>query len=510
MQQARATLAQSEASLQQAKAALEQAQANAELARLTKERDIPLGQQRAISQQIVDGAVQSYDARVADVAAATANITAAEANVTANRANVSRLQQMQSFERIVAPFDGVITQRNVERGDLVSTGNPGGAKPLFSIAQSGTLRIQIDVPQSEAVNIKDGQKASVDVRERLGRAYTGTVIRNAAALDNAARTMLTEVQVDNSDGSLLPGMYAQVKFTLPQQRTSFLVPTSSLVVDHSGMHVVTVDAGHTVHFVPVTIGKDMGKEVEILKSSTESKDPRPWSRARATCSTRANMSKCDEYAPVVNKIAQAAIAGLLILMMAACNVGPNYKRPATSTPQTFRGALAPEIAPPDPVSIADEKWPAVFRDPVLQQLVTEALQNNLDLRVAAQRVLEAQAHAGIVRSQQFPTINGGAGYTALQIPSSLAGNNSNGTPNTSFFNGGGLTASAAWNLDFWGLYRRQTEAARAELLASLWASGRRGSPWCRMWPRPTSNYAAWTHSWRSPGAPSRPGRTLCN
>jgi outer membrane protein, multidrug efflux system len=181
------------------------------------------------------------------------------------------------------------------------------------------------------------------------------------------------------------------------------------------------------------------------------------------------MSKCDEYAPVVNKIAQAAIAGLLILMMAACNVGPNYKRPATSTPQTFRGALAPDIAPPDPVSIADEKWPAVFRDPVLQQLVTEALQNNLDLRVAAQRVLEAQAQAGIVRSQQFPTINGGASYTALQIPSSLAGNNSNGTPNNSFFNGGGLTASAAWNLDFWGLYRRQTEAARAELLASQWA-----------------------------------------
>ena len=181
------------------------------------------------------------------------------------------------------------------------------------------------------------------------------------------------------------------------------------------------------------------------------------------------MSKCDEYAPVVNKIAQAAIAGLLILMMAACNVGPNYKRPATSTPQTFRGALAPDIAPPAPVSIADEKWPAIFEDPVLQQLVTEALKNNLDLRVAAQRVLEAQAQAGIVRSQQFPTINGGASYTALQIPSSLAGNNSNGTPNNSFFNGGGLTASAAWNLDFWGLYRRQTEAARAELLASQWA-----------------------------------------
>lgn len=262
--QAQATLAQSEASLQQAKAALEQAKANAELTRLTKERDIPLGEQHAISQQIVDSAVQSHNARLADVTAASANIAAAEANVTANRANVSRLQQTQSFERIVAPFDGVITARNVERGDLVSTGSSAASKPLFSIAQSGTLRIQIDVPQSEAVNIKDGQTASVDVKERLGRAYTGTVIRNAGALDNAARTMLTEVQLNNADGSLLPGMYAQVKFTLSQQRTSLIIPTSSLVVDHSGMHVVTVDANHTIHFAPVAIGKDMGKEVEIL------------------------------------------------------------------------------------------------------------------------------------------------------------------------------------------------------------------------------------------------------
>jgi len=268
--QARATLAQSEASLQQAQAALQQAKANAELSRLTKERDVPLGEQHAISQQLVDSAVQSHDARMADVSAAEANITAAQASVAANRANVSRLEQTQGFERIVAPFDGVITARNVERGDLVSTGSAAAGKPLFSIAQSGTLRIQVDVPQSEAVNIKDGQPASIDVKERLGRTYTGTVIRNAGALDNAARTMLTEVQVDNRDGSLLPGMYAQVKFKLAQQRTSLIIPTSALVIDHSGMHVVSVAANNTVHFVPVTIGRDMGKQIEILNGINES------------------------------------------------------------------------------------------------------------------------------------------------------------------------------------------------------------------------------------------------
>ncbi len=264
LSQAKATLAQSQAALLQARAALEQAKANAELARLTKERDLPLGEQHAISQQIVDSAVQTHNARIADVAAANANIVAAEASVTANQANVSRLLQMQNFERIVAPFDGVITQRNIERGDLVSATAPTGGKPLFSIAQSDTLRIYVDVPQSEAVNIRDGQKATVDVTERLGRAYTGTVTRNASALNDAARTMRTEVQVDNHDASLLPGMYAQVHFTLSQQRSSLIIPTSSLVIDQAGMHVVTVDGAHKLHFVPVTIGKDMGKEVEIL------------------------------------------------------------------------------------------------------------------------------------------------------------------------------------------------------------------------------------------------------
>jgi RND family efflux transporter MFP subunit len=212
----------------------------------------------------VDEAVQAYDARLADVSAAEANIAAAQANVTANRANVARLQQMQSFEQVLAPFEGVITARNVERGDLVRTGAAAAGKPLFSIAQSGTLRIQVDVPQSEAVNIQDGQKASVTVKERLGREYTGTIVRSAGSLDSAARTMLTEVQVDNRDGSLLPGMYAQVKFMLATQRASFIIPTSALVIDRSGMHVVTVQNNQQLHFVPVVIGKDMGTQVEVL------------------------------------------------------------------------------------------------------------------------------------------------------------------------------------------------------------------------------------------------------
>ena len=269
--QAHATLAQAQASLQQAQAALQQAKANAELARLTKERDLPLGEQHAISQQIVDEAIQASNARVADVSAAEANIAAAEANVQANRANVGRLEQLQNFEQVLAPFDGVITARNVERGDLVTTGSSSAGKPLFSIAQSGTLRIRIDVPQSEAVNIQNGQKASITVKERFGREYTGTIVRSADALDSAARTMLTEVQVENRDGSLLPGMYAEVALTLAGQHRALIIPTSSLVIDHSGMHVVTIATNKTLHFAPVTIGKDMGNQVEVL-SGIQSSD----------------------------------------------------------------------------------------------------------------------------------------------------------------------------------------------------------------------------------------------
>jgi len=176
----------------------------------------------------------------------------------------------------------------------------------------------------------------------------------------------------------------------------------------------------------------------------------------------------------MKKIVYPIAATMFLLAVIGCRVGPNYKRPAVDIPQSYRGATAPDIALTSSASsLAEERWAAVFQDATLQHLVQEALANNLDLRIAAQRVLEAQAQVGIAHSQQLPTVSGGASYSALQIPSSLAGNNSNGSPANSFFNGGGLSASAAWNLDFWGMYRRQTEAARAELLASEW--GRRAT-----------------------------------
>jgi multidrug efflux system outer membrane protein len=186
---------------------------------------------------------------------------------------------------------------------------------------------------------------------------------------------------------------------------------------------------------------------------------------------RTENSRRERTHAVLGRIGRAAAAALIVLLATGCKVGPNYQRPAATTPQNFRGATAPDIAPvsASPVSLADQQWSTVFQDAVLQHLIREALANNLDLRMAAERVLQAQSAAGIARAQQLPSISAGGSYSALQIPSGLAGTKSDGTPANSFFNGGGFSASAAWNLDFWGMYRRQTEAARAEVLASEWA-----------------------------------------
>ncbi len=168
----------------------------------------------------------------------------------------------------------------------------------------------------------------------------------------------------------------------------------------------------------------------------------------------------------------------LILNIAGCKVGPNYKRPTVDTPASYRGALAPDIAPaPNTTPLGTQKWDTVFTDPVLQQLIATALKNNYDVKIAANRVLEQQAQVGVTKAAQYPTLSAGGSYDALGLPGGLlSGLNNNSNSSTSSnsnsrtnYYAGGLTASVAWTLDFWGYYRRQTEAARANLQATEWA-----------------------------------------
>jgi RND family efflux transporter MFP subunit len=265
LNQARADAVEAAAAVAQSKAALEQAQANRGIARITQKRYASLIDKRAVTQQALDEADEAFRARTADVSAAGANIDAAEASLQSRKANVERLTQLQGFERVVAPFDGVITARNIEQGDLVSAGSANGSMSLFSIAQSNVLRVQVEVPQSTALAIKVGQQATLTVQERPGRRYVATVTRSAESIDVAARTMLTEVQVDNRDGSLVPGMYGEVSFDITADHPSLSIPSTALVIDKNGMHVVSVSADSRVHFVAVDIAQDQGSRVEIAQ-----------------------------------------------------------------------------------------------------------------------------------------------------------------------------------------------------------------------------------------------------
>lgn len=284
LEQANANLSQAHAQVNQAKANIAQAQANEEIAATTNERWTRLVKNGVLPKQQGDERRSAFNARQAETAAAiaaqataqasvgsrTADISAARAVVNAQLANVRRLEEMQSFERVIAPFSGVVTERRIEKGDLITAGS-GGDRNLFSVAQSKTLRIQVSVPQNYAVDVHTGQDAEITLRERSGEIFHGKVARNAESIATATRTLLTEVQVDNSSGRLLPGMYAEVKFTLPRSHPTVIVPGSALVINAEGTRVLRIQDGR-VHLIPVQAGRDLGTEVEILSGLSGSEE----------------------------------------------------------------------------------------------------------------------------------------------------------------------------------------------------------------------------------------------
>ena len=168
----------------------------------------------------------------------------------------------------------------------------------------------------------------------------------------------------------------------------------------------------------------------------------------------------------MTRTCKIALGALLLILLVGCTVGPNYKRPQVAVAPAFRGADNTDVASPDAASLGDQNWTQVFREPELQDLIRTALTNNYDVRIAAQRVLEQQAQVKITRSQEFPTLSVGGTGLGAELPDSLSS-----TIGSSIY-AGSFNLSAAWTPDFWGLYRRQTEAARAQLLAQSWAQRR--------------------------------------
>jgi RND family efflux transporter MFP subunit len=231
--------------LSQAEAARQQAAASLALAKSTVERWEALRRKDVVSQQ-------ELDERRSGATQAVANLAAADANV-------QRLRQLQGFTRVMAPFDGVITRRNVEVGDLVDS----SGKALFMLTQMDPLRIYVNVPQSYAQLVRAGQKVVVTQAELRGRTFTGEVARSAGAIDPATRTMQVEINLPNRDGTLLPGAYVQVDLPLAGAKT-LVVPTNVLLFRGEGTRVALVDGASRVRLKAVTLGRNLGESIEVL------------------------------------------------------------------------------------------------------------------------------------------------------------------------------------------------------------------------------------------------------
>ena len=263
--QAEAATEQADAAAQQAQANLEQGRANRELARVTAERTKRLTERGISPQQEGDQTRAQLAAQDANVQALEKAILAQRSNLAAAKANLARLQELQGYRLVKAPFDGVITVRNVDVGALVSTGNT----LLYRIAQIGTLRTYVNVPQAYVTAVHVGQTAALTVSHFPGRRFDGTVARTANALDPATRTMLVEVDVPNADGMLFPGTYAEVDLSGSRTNPPLVVPAAAILFRTDGAQVAVVQSDHTVHLQRITVGRDYGDRVEILQGVEE-------------------------------------------------------------------------------------------------------------------------------------------------------------------------------------------------------------------------------------------------
>ncbi len=245
--------------LQVAEADLKSAQANLNLANITEGRYQNLLKSNSVSKQETDEAIGNAESK--------------QAAVEASMAGVRRLQQLQSFERVYAPFDGVVTARNTDIGDLITGGSGAGsaAKQLFHLAAINKLRVFVSVPEAYSGVVRDGGTATLTLDEYPGQTFEGVIARNSAAIDPASRTLNVEVDVPNPNGKLLPGAYAMVHFKVPNAGGNLTLPSNTLLFRAQGMQVGVVRNGR-VQLIPIKIAQDRGATVEVASGLSPNDD----------------------------------------------------------------------------------------------------------------------------------------------------------------------------------------------------------------------------------------------
>lgn len=237
--------------LSQARADLNTSQANANLSRITSTRYQDLIKTDGVSKQEVDNAVGDYAAKAA--------------TVKSSEANVRRLEEMESFKHVYAPFSGVITRRNIDIGTLINAGNGGAQQELFTLAQTDPIRVYVSVPEMYSPSVRAGLGAFLELTQYPGQNFEGKVVRTAEAIDPNTRTLLTEVDVPNKNDKLFPGGYAQVHLQVKVAASRVQVPVNALLFRAEGLRAVVVDANHKTHLRQLTIGRDFGTTLEVLQ-----------------------------------------------------------------------------------------------------------------------------------------------------------------------------------------------------------------------------------------------------
>jgi len=244
--------------LSQARADLNTAQANANLSRITATRYQDLIKTDGVSKQEVDNAVGDYEAKAATVHSA--------------EANVRRLEELESFKHVFAPFSGVITKRNIDTGTLINAGNGGAQQELFTLAQTDPIRVYVNVPEMYSPSVRTGLGAFLELAQYPGQHFEGKVVRTAESIDPNTRTLLTEVDVPNKNAQLFPGGYAQVHLQVKVAASRVQVPVNALLFRAEGLRAVVVDANHKTHLRQLTIGRDFGTTLEVLQGL----EPNDW------------------------------------------------------------------------------------------------------------------------------------------------------------------------------------------------------------------------------------------
>jgi len=244
--------------LSQARADLNTSQANANLSRITSARYQDLIKTDGVSKQEVDNAVGDYEAKAA--------------TVKSSEANVRRLEELESFKHVYAPFSGVITKRNIDTGTLINAGNGGTQQELFILSQTDPIRVYVSVPEMYSPSVRSGLGAFLELAQYPGRQFEGKVVRTAEAIDPNTRTLLTEVDVPNKTAQLFPGGYAQVHLQVKVAASRVQVPVNALLFRAEGLRAVVVDADHKTHLRQLTIGRDYGTSLEVLQGL----EPTDW------------------------------------------------------------------------------------------------------------------------------------------------------------------------------------------------------------------------------------------